>query len=389
MNKVYSFLCNGFGLCYNMAADDRGGAVLNGISVVIFIFSLLGAIDYIIGNKIGIGKEFQRAFSMFGAMALTMLGMLVIVPAIGIWLTPALETFYAVFHIDPSVIPASLFANDMGGLVLAQTVAKSESVGNYSAFIISSMMGAVVSYTIPVSLSLVKQEQHKELFYGLLCGIATIPIGCFVGGLMCGLPAGTVFLTLLPLTILSGLVAMALVLIPSACIRFFSAFGFFVKLLGMIGLVCAVFTYLTKIEIHPHFDSLENAAFVCVSASVTLSGTLPMMFLVGKLLRRPLNTLGAKLNINAISTLALLGTLVSNTPTLGMMEQMDKKGVVLNAAFAVSAAFMLGAHLAFTMAIDSNYVPPMIVSKLISGLCALALALVLYKDSTKAETVSK
>ena len=231
---------------------------MNGISIVIFIFSMLGAVDYIIGNKIGMGKEFQRAFAMFGPMALTMLGMLVIVPAIGVWLTPALESFYSTFHIDPSVIPAALFANDMGGLALAQAVAKSESVGNFSAFIVSSMMGAVVSYTIPVSLSLVKQEQHKDLFYGLLCGIATIPIGCFVGGLLCGLSAGTTFLTLLPLIILSALVAVALVLIPAVCIRFFSAFGFFVKLLGIIGLVCAVFTYLTKIEISPYFDSLKN-----------------------------------------------------------------------------------------------------------------------------------
>lgn len=357
---------------------------MSGISIVIFAFSLLGAVDYIAGNKIGAGKEFQRAFSMFGPMALTMLGMLVIVPAIGVYLVPALEKFYNVFHIDPSVIPAALFANDMGGLPLAQAVAKSEDVGNYSAFIISSMMGAVVSYTIPVALSLVKQEQHKDLFYGLLCGIATVPIGCFVGGLLCGLSADTSFFTLLPLTILSVLVAAALILIPSACIRFFSAFGFFMKFLGTVGLLCAVFTYLTKIEINPYFDSLQNAAFVCVSASVTLSGTLPMMFLVGKLLRRPLDAMGSKLGINAVSALALLGTLVSNTPTLGLMGQMDKKGVVLNAAFAVSAAFMFGSHLALTMAIDSRYVLPMIVSKFLSGVCAVVLALVLYKDSADA-----
>lgn len=362
---------------------------MNGISVVIFIFSLLGAVDFIIGNKIGIGKEFQKSFAMFGPMALTMLGMLVIVPAIGVYLAPVLEKFYSLFRIDPSVIVASLFANDMGGLVLAQAVAKTETVGNFSAFIVTSMMGATVSYTIPVSLSLVKQEQHKDLFYGLLCGIATIPVGCFVGGLLCGLPAGTTFLTLLPLTILSALVALALILIPAACIRFFSAFGFMIKLLGILGLVCATFTYLTKVEINPYFDTLENAAMVCVGASVTLSGTLPMMFLVGKVLRRPLNALGSKLGINAVSALALLGTLVSNTPTLGIMGQMDRKGVVVNAAFAVSAAFMFGAHLAFTMAIDSTYVLPMIISKLLSGLCALALALVLYKDSKKAEAVSK
>lgn len=50
----------------------------------------------------------------------------------------------------------------------------------------------------------------------------------------------------------------------------------------------------------------------------------------------------------------------------------------------VSAAFVFGSHLAFTMAFDRGYVMPMIVGKLISGLCAVLLALLLYKD---AETV--
>ena len=61
------------------------------------------------------------------------------------------------------------------------------------------------------------------------------------------------------------------------------------------------------------------------------------------------------------------------------MDKMDKKGVVLNSAFAVSAAFALGGHLAFTMAFDIKYVLPMIVGKIISGIFAVLLALLIYK----------
>ena len=60
---------------------------------------------------------------------------------------------------------------------------------------------------------------------------------------------------------------------------------------------------------------------------------------------------------------------------------MDAKGLTVNAAFAVSASFVFGSHLAFTMAYDSTYVLPMIVGKLISGLCAVGLALLLYRDA--------
>ncbi len=349
------------------------------ITITVLAFSLFGAIDYLSGNKIGVGKEFEKAFSLFCPMALSMLGMIVIAPAIGVWLSPVFEGFYNAFGIDPSIIPASLFANDMGGMTLAQSICKAEDVGNYNAFVISSMMGCVISFTIPFSLGIVKQHQHKELFFGMLCGIATIPIGSFAAGLICGLDPLTVLINLLPLLIISVIVAVALIFIPRLCIKCFTVFGFFMKVLAIIGLVCSIFTFLTKIEISQHFDTFENAAFICANACVTLSGALPLMFIIAKVLNKPLNKLGSTIGINGISTLAFLGSLVTNASTFGVMDRMDKKGVVLNSAFAVSASFVFGGHLAFTMAFDSSYVLPMIVGKLLSGICAVLIASMIYK----------
>jgi len=152
------------------------------------------------------------------------------------------------------------------------------------------------------------------------------------------------------------------------------------KTASVIGLVCAIFTFLTKIELSPHFDTFENGAFICVNACVTLSGALPLMFLLAKLLDKPLTRLGSALGINAVSALAFLACTVTNISSFGVMDRMDKKGAVLNSAFAVSAAFTFGGHLAFTMAFDSSYVAPMIVGKLISGVCAVILAFFLYKN---------
>lgn len=58
---------------------------MSAITIVVLIFSFIGAVDYIIGNKIGVGKEFEKAFSLFGPMTLSMLGMIVLAPAIGVW----------------------------------------------------------------------------------------------------------------------------------------------------------------------------------------------------------------------------------------------------------------------------------------------------------------
>ena len=111
------------------------------------------------------------------------------------------------------------------------------------------------------------------------------------------------------------------------------------------------------------------------------------MFVVGKILNKPIVKLGNKLSINSISTLSFVSTLVTNATTFGMMNEMDRKGTVLNSAFTVSAAFTFGGHLAFTMAFDSNYVLPVIIGKLISGLCGVALALVLFKKHNSTENL--
>ncbi len=359
---------------------------MSALTIVILIFSVLGALDWLLGNKFGLGSEFERAFMLFTPMAFSMLGVLVLAPAFGVWLMPFFEWFYSTFGIDPSIIPASLFANDMGGMTLAQTVMKNEEIGNFNAFVVSSMMGCMFSFTIPFALGLVKKEQHKDMFFGMICGIITIPIGCFIAGLLCGIGVLDVLLTLLPLIIFAVLLGFALIYLPNVCIKGFAVFGHGMRLLSISGLVCAVFTFLTKIELSQYFDTFENAAFVCVNACATLSGMLPLMFVVSKILGKPLVALGDKLGINGHAALALVGCLVSNVMAFSAMERMDKKGVALNAAFAVSAAFTFGGHLALTMAFDGTYVLPMIVGKLIAGICAVALAAFAYRGKDVSES---
>ena len=179
------------------------------ISVIILCFSLLGAADYLFGNRLGLGGEFKRGLSLFCPMALSMLGMLVLAPAIGAWISPALAGLGAL-GLDPSIVPASLFANDMGGTALSQALCATKEMGDYNAFVVSSMMGCVISFTIPFSIGMVKTEQHKDMFFGFLCGIITIPVGVFVSGLIIGVDALSLVFVLLPLLIFAGILAFGI-----------------------------------------------------------------------------------------------------------------------------------------------------------------------------------
>ena len=88
--------------------------------------------------------------------------------------------------------------------------------------------------------------------------------------------------------------------------------------------------------------------------------------------------LGGKAGINEVSAIGLLGQLATSRTAYETMKHMDKKGVVLNAAFSVSGAFLIGGHLAFTMAMDAALVEEMIAGKLIAGVLAVIVASFVY-----------
>ncbi len=351
---------------------------MNYLTIVILIFSVLGALDRIQGNRFGVGKEFEKAFTLLGTMALSMIGMIVISPLIADIMKHASEFLSSILHIDSSIIPASLFANDMGGASLAVEMAANEKTGLFNALVVSSMMGCTISFTIPFSLGVVNKEQHKELLLGLLCGIVTIPIGCIISGVICKIPFGSLLLNLMPLVIFSGIIAFGIIRFPALCVRIFKGFGIFITIIITIGLSLGIIRFLTGFEIIKGLATIEEGAAICVNAAIVLSGSFPFMYVLSKVLAKPLKAVGRIIGVNENSIVGLVSTLASSATAFGMMDKMDKKGVVLNSAFAVSGAFIVGSHLAFTMAFDGTYVFPVILGKLVSGVLAVILSNIIF-----------
>ncbi len=370
---------------------------MNALTIVILIFSILGAIDYLTGNKYGLGEEFERGFNLLGVMALSMIGMIVISPLIADFIEPAFNFVYTSLGLDPSIIPASLFANDMGGAPLAQEVAKDSSIGGYNAFVVSSMMGCTVSFTIPFAMKMVPYNNHRQLILGLLCGVVTIPVGCFVSGLLCGIGVLPLLFNLLPVIILAVLIAVGLWFFPEVSIKAFKIIGLFIAVVVIAGLVIAIINFLNKDNtviddggivvkgIIKGVATMEEGAMVCVNAAVVMTGMFPLIKIVSKILEKPLGFIGKKIGVNSTSITCIFSSLATSATTFGMTDKMDQKGVMINSAFAVSGAFTFAGHLAFTMAYSSEYIAPMIIGKLVSGFTALAVAILLYKKLNKAE----
>ena len=136
------------------------------ISWIMAIFALIGAIDYIFGNKLGLGKEFERGVGFISIITMNCIGMIVLAPLFAYLLKPLLSTMTGM--LDPSVFAGILLANDMGGAPLATEVALDTLVGKYNGLVVSSMMGATISFTIPYSLGVVKKDKHNDMLLGIL-----------------------------------------------------------------------------------------------------------------------------------------------------------------------------------------------------------------------------
>ena len=175
-------------------------------------------------------------------------------------------------------------------------------------------------------------------------------------------------------------------MIAAAMEKGFDSIGIFgkgIKVLITVGLALSILRYLAGIEILPGLDTLENGTMVCLNASAVMSGAFPLMYVLSRLLQKPLKLLGSKMGINETAALGFVSSMATSVTTYGMVKDMDNRGIVYNAAFAISGAFTFAGHLAFTMAFDGTYILPMIVGKLVAGITSVLAAMLVYRKTTE------
>lgn len=345
--------------------------------IILACFAVLGAVDKILGNKLKLGDEFEKGIEAVGSLALAMIGMIVLAPTISKILIPVFKPFSDFLHIDQSFV-AGFLANDAGGAAVARELSPT-IWGGFNGLIVGSMMGVTILFTIPVFLKTVNKEYHKDVLDGIICGIITMPLGCFIGGVLIGCPIAELLLNILPIVIIAGVVCAGLFFKPELTQKVFAIFGKLVLVVITVGLAAGVFDYLTGIKIIPYMDSIEGAFSSVASIAITLSGVLPLIAVVSKILKKPIELLGKLIHINKESVLGIVVSLSNSIPMMTMVDKMNSKGIVMNAAFAVSASFVFGDHLAFTMAFDNSYLVSVIISKLIGGVSAMILAHFFYE----------
>ena len=344
------------------------------IAVMAF-FAVLGALDRIFGNRWGLGKEFEEGILAMGSLALAMVGIVCLAPVLAGLLKPVVVPIYSFLGADPAMFAGTILACDMGGGALALELTENPQAALLGGVLTGSMLGATIVFTLPVAMGILKESDRPAMAKGILCGIVTIPLGIFVGGLVAGFPLGMVARNCIPIVLIAVLIALGLWRAEGAMVKGFALFGKFVVVVVTVGLAAAIVEALTGYAIFPGMAPISEGFETVGVIAILLAGAFPLVFVLTKLLRRPLMAAGKRLGINDAAAAGLIASLANSIATFGLVKDMNERGKVVNIAFAVSAAFVFGDHLGFTAGFAPEMIGPMIAGKLVGGVSAVGLAL--------------
>ncbi len=236
------------------------------------------------------------------------------------------------------------------------------------------MLGCTLVFSIPVGLGLIEKDDRQYFSKGLLIGLITIPIGCIIGGFIAGFALGMILMNTLPILIISVLLALGLKVIPEKMIKGCTIFGQFITIVIYIGLAAAAFEHITGIVLIPGMAPIMEGMDAIAGIAIILLGTFPVLSILVKLLDKPLNAVGRKMGMDAVSAAGIVFTLANSVPVYTMMKDMKKRGIIINTAWLVPATAALGDHLGFTAGVQPSMITPVVVGKLAAGAAAIVFA---------------
>lgn len=353
--------------------------------IVMFVMAvgvLLGAIDKIIGNKLGLGKEFEDGFKCIGTVGFSIIGIISFAPVIAKLMSPIITPLFSRYGIDPAMFGAVL-SIDMGGYTLATSLATNDAIGLLAGTTVASMIGCTIVFAIPVGIGLVDEKDYKFFFKGVMLGIIAMPFGTIIAGIFYGIGFKKLLINCIPLLIFALILVIGLIFFQKFMIKAFEIFGKLINIIAIVGIALAAFKHLTGIAMVSGMAPLTEGGKVLIDIGIILMGSYPIIKVIKWILSKPLDYIGDFFGLNADSMIGILVALANSIPVFSMIKGMNPRGKVICSAWLVCAAATLGAHLGFTASVAPGMIGTLIIGKISAGLIAMLLAALTSAEKIK------
>lgn len=347
---------------------------MNPLVLLMLLFFVLGAVDRMFGGRLGMAAGLERGMSQMGAFAISIVGFYCIGVSVIQNHIDSIRTAASGMPFDLSLIPGFLLGPDMGGFPMAVEMARQPEIGLMSGLLLSSSIGCLLSFHLPVALSVIDGKDVPYMMRGMIPGILAVPVGVAVGGVWLGIPAGVLMLQMVPVLILCVILIVGFWLWPGAMEKILGGFGTFIRALSMF-LFALVVVGLFYEPLKIAEDSLvAEAVTIVVKIIVIVCGAQVLSDLIVKYASGILEKCAGVLGTNVVSVMGLLLGLVSGAAALPFYSEMDTRGKIMNSAFGVMGAYVLGGQMAFIAGVtDGKNVGIYIVGKLLGGILAVLL----------------
>ena len=255
--------------------------------------AVLGGLDRILGNRFGLGKRFEEGFELLGATALSMAGIICLVPLLTLGLEKTIVPFWKLLGLDPAML-GGIIAIDMGGFQLAVELAADPKVASYAGILVAATLGCTVTFTIPVGMGMVPEKDRPLFARGILFGLILLPVSLFLGGLLTGLMPLNTIRQSLPVFLACLALALGIAKWPDQLVGGFLHFSNAIRLISTLGLIFGAFAYMTGVSLPFPMTPLEEAMKTVSSIGIVMLGSLPMAELLQRILKVPLAWLGKR-----------------------------------------------------------------------------------------------
>lgn len=375
------------------------------IIYIIMICAVIGAFGAIRNPEIGVGKEFMEGIFTIGPIFANSAGIMASIPFISKFIENVFGPFFNKIGADPAIAATSILATDMGGYQLAD-VLKHSYEGWIMAMIVGFMAGATIVFSIPLGLPMLDKRDHKYMALGILSGLLAIPFGVFISTFIIlmshmkirtvvettgaathvfSISLSTVFVNLLPLIIFVVITAIGLYFFSDIMIKIFIIFGkvldVCIKLVFVFSVVQIFTGFFTNVfgvwgfdpimaDKKDNFRALENAGNI----AIMLSGAFPMVYLIRKYFSNGLTKIGSKIGLSEVGSAGIIATVANILAMFKLVKDMPPKDKVINIAFGVCSAFLLGDHLSYTANFQPTLIPAVMIGKFSAGVLAVIFA---------------
>ena len=356
---------------------------MNIFIATLLFFAFLGLLDRLLGGPMGLSVAFDDGLKTMGDLCLSMAGIYCIAITALNAHPDIFSNLSQILPFDPSLIFGVLLAPDMGGFATSVKTAADTSTGLYSGLLVSSTLGCLISFVLPISLGTITQKEVSSFMRGVLYGIIALPVGLFVGGILLQMNIKTLIRNLLPILLLCIFLALALFFAARICLKLFSLLGQAVRILSIVlFVILAAGVFVPSVSLVSD-DLIYEALTIALRISLVVCGSMVASHLILTRKRELLIRLGSLLGINEYGAVGLFLSLATSISMLPLYSKMDSRGKAVNAAFTVSGAFVLGGQLAFVSSVAPSYsVAAYMVCKLLGGAAGIALTL-LFTPSEK------